>query len=170
LYKNKLCFDHTEKQWMIFKEHYWKKQEIILRYFLELAMNHDLPVNLHGKSAEKELFRVLSQYDIKNVVVHWFTGSPELIKIGINYGYFFSVTPAVFYSKKMQKVVELTPVEQLLSESDGPVKYKGQPTFIGKPALMKDVVQKIAQIKQQNHKEIERILYNTARKIFLGKN
>jgi putative DNA primase/helicase len=25
LYKNKVCFDHTDKQWMIFKDHYWQK-------------------------------------------------------------------------------------------------------------------------------------------------
>jgi TatD DNase family protein len=143
----------------------WSRQEEILTHFLEFARQHQLAVNLHGKDAEGTLFRILSQYDLRAVQVHWFAGSPELIKEGIKRGYYFSVTPAVLYSEKMRRVVELVPIDHLLTESDGPVSYKGQTTFIGEPALMETVVQEIAQIKQQPPDEIEPILYNNAQKL-----
>jgi TatD DNase family protein len=145
----------------------WKNQEAIFHYFLELAAQNRLAVNLHGKDAEGKLFSILSEYDLDLVVVHWFAGGPELIKEGIDRGYYFSVTPAVSYSDKMQKVVELVPIEHLLSESDGPVKYKGQVPVIGEPALMEDVIREIARIKQQNSHEIEQVLYETAKRLFL---
>ncbi len=147
----------------------WERQETILRHFLDFAVKNELTVNLHGKDAEKQLFEVLSQYDLKIVVVHWFAGSQKLIKEGINRGYYFSITPAISYSKKMRDVVELVPLEQLLSESDGPVKYKGKSPFIGEPALMQNVITEIARIKQHDRADVEHLLYKTAERIFLRK-
>jgi TatD DNase family protein len=143
----------------------WNKQEEILKHFLEFASQNELVVNLHGKDAEGTLFQILSQYDLRAVQVHWFAGSPELIKEGIKRGYYFSVTPAVYYSDKMRRVVELVPLDHLLSESDGPVRYKGQQPFNGEPALMEDVVREIAQIKQADSQEVEQILYNNAQNL-----
>jgi len=140
----------------------WRKQEEILRHFLDFANSHELVVNLHGKDAEGTLFQILAEYTLRAVQVHWFAGSSELIKEGIKRGYYFSVTPAVYYSDKMRRVVELVPINYLLSESDGPVQYKGQQSFTGEPALMGDIVRKIAQIKKENSQKIERILYDNA--------
>lgn len=148
-------------------EQAWNKQEKIFRHFLEFAVKRDLVVNLHGKYAEKELFEVLSEYNLKIVVIHWFAGAPELVQEGIKRNYFFSVTPEVFYSKRMRKLVELVPIEQLLSESDGPVKYKKPQKFVGEPALMERVVQEIATIKDLPLREVERQVYKTAIEIFL---
>lgn len=154
-------------RYFVKKAELWKKQELILGHFLDLAVRLNLPVNLHGKYAEKELFEVLKNYNIRNVVVHWFAGSPDLVVEGVSRGYFFSVTPEVFYSKRMQKLVELVPTEQLLSESDGPVTYKKPQRFTGEPSLMEDVVKAIANIKQQNFQEVAQVLYNNATEIFL---
>ena len=153
-------------RYFVKKEQLWKKQEQIFEHFLKFALENDLPVNLHGKYAEKELFDVLRMYDLKTIVVHWFAGSPELVKEGINRGYYFSVTPEVFYSKRMQRLVELVPIEQLLSESDGPVTYKKPQRFTGEPALMEDVVSEIANIKEQNPQDVARVLFKTAKEIF----
>jgi len=146
-------------------EQIWDTQEQILMHFLEFAAQNELIVNVHGKDAESALFQILSHYDLKAVQVHWFAGSPELIKEGITHGYYYSVTPAVFYSDKMRRVVELVPLDHLLSESDGPVPYKGQHPFIGEPSLMEDVVREIAHIKKEDIKEVEQILYNNAKNL-----
>ena len=146
----------------------WEKQELILRHFLDFAHKYNLVVNLHGKSAEQVLFEVLSEYNLRKVVVHWFAGSPELISEGINRGYYFSVTPAVSYAKTMQTVAEMVPLRQLLSESDGPVKFKGPSPCIGEPALMEKVVKEIAHLKGQNFQETAQILYQNAKKLLIG--
>jgi TatD DNase family protein len=148
---------------------HWEKQVEVLKHFLEWAVQHDLVVNLHGKYAEQDLFNLLAQFDLKVVVIHWFAGAPELIKEGINRGYYFSITPEVLYGERTQRLVNLVPVEHLLSESDGPVKYKGTKPFIGEPALMKDVIREIANIKQQKTEDIEQTLFKTAKEIFINK-
>ncbi len=154
-------------RYFIKEEKLWKKQEYVFNHFLAFALDKNLPINLHGKYAEKELFSTLSNYDLNVVVVHWFAGSPELVKEGVNRGYYFSVTPEVFYSKRMKRLVELVPIEQLLSESDGPVKYKKPQKFVGEPALMGKVINEIATIKNQDSGEVERLIYKTATDIFL---
>jgi TatD DNase family protein len=145
----------------------WKQQEKVLKFFIELALKNNLTINLHAKYAETELIELLAEYDLKNVVIHWFAGSPALVQRGINQGYYFSVTPEVFYSTRMQKLVELVPLNQLLTESDGPVTYKKPQRFTGEPALMMNVVKAIAKIKGRSHSEIEQILYLNATNIFL---
>ncbi len=152
------------------EEPLWKKQEEIFEHFLKMATKYQYTVNLHGKYAEKELFNVLANYEPRNTVIHWFAGGRKLIKEGVNRGYYFSVTPAVQYSEKMREVVQLVPLEQLLSESDGPVKYKGDNPFFGEPALMEDVVKEIADIKQQEYRVVEELVYSNAKKVFVVKN
>jgi TatD DNase family protein len=157
-------------RYFVKEEPLWKKQENIFKHFLDTATNHQYTVNLHGKYAEKELFEVLANYEPRNTVIHWFAGGRDLIKEGINRGYYFSVTPAVQYSERMQEVVQLVPLEQLLSESDGPVKYKGDNPFIGEPALMEDVVKQIAEITQQEYRVVEQLMYSNTKKVFIFKN
>ncbi|MHA1266212.1 MAG: TatD family hydrolase [Candidatus Helarchaeota archaeon] len=145
----------------------WEQQEIVFRHFLKYAEERQLTVNLHGKSAEKELIELLADYEINKVVIHWFAGGGELIEAGVKRGYHFSVTPEVCYGSRTQQLVEKVPIELLLSESDGPVKYKKPQQFVGEPAMMKAIIQKIAKIKQQDSKEIERIIYQNALQLFL---
>lgn len=145
----------------------WKQEERIFRNFLDFASVNNLAVNLHGKYAEGELIETLKEYDLKKVIIHWFAGTSDLIKEGIRRGYYFSVTPEVFYGKRMKTLVELVPIDQLLSESDGPVKYKEPHRFTGEPALMKDVVREIALIKKRPIEEVQHILYENATGLFL---
>lgn len=154
-------------RYFIKKEEAWEQQEFIFRHFLEFASERKLVVNLHGKYAELELFEVLSEYNLKDVVVHWFAGSSDLVQEGIKRKYYFSITPEVLYGDRMKKLVELVPIKQLLSESDGPVKYKKPRPFIGEPALMGKVIQQIANIKELKPQEVEQRLYENASQLFL---
>jgi TatD DNase family protein len=133
-------------------DHYFVKDTTLypiqtktFKKMLSLAQELKLPINLHTKGAEKEIFEILSSYELPNVNIHWYSGPEELLKLGIERGYYFSITPAISYSPPVKMVVELVDQEHLLLESDGPVKYSGQ---IGTPSMIKDVLVKIAAIKK----------------------
>ena len=151
-------------------DHYFVKdkelyplQKTIFDKMLLLAQDLGLPVNLHTKGAEKIVFDTLPSYKIPNINIHWYSGPEKFLKIGIDRGYYFSITPAISYSPVVKKVVLNVDKEHLLLESDGPVKYSGR---IGVPAMVKNVLNSISTLKKINSDELERQIEENTRKIF----
>jgi len=138
-------------------------QKTIFNKMLLLAQDLELPVNLHTKGAEKIVFDTLPSYKIPNVNIHWYSGPENYLKLGMDRGYYFSITPAISYSPVVKKVVLNVDKEHLLLESDGPVKYSGR---IGVPAMVKNVLNSISTLKKINSDELERQIEENTRKIF----
>lgn len=138
-------------------------QERIFKSMLSLAQKLNLPVNLHTKGAEKEAFDILPSYDIPNINIHWYSGPEKYLDLGIDRGYFFSVTPAISYSPAVKKVISKVNTDHLLLESDGPVKYSGK---VGTPAMVKDVLIKISKLKNIKESELEEQIEKNTKKIF----
>ncbi len=138
-------------------------QKTIFDKMLLLAQDLELPVNLHTKGAEKIVFDTLPSYKIPNINIHWYSGSEKFLKLGMDRGYYFSITPAISYSPVVKKVVLNVDKEHLLLESDGPVKYSGK---VGVPAMVKDVLNTISKLKEINLVELEKQIEENTRKIF----
>ncbi len=136
------------------KERY-PAQKKVLNFFFELASKNNIPVNLHVTGAEKEVLEMIETWSLKPylVNVHWYSGPINVLKKLVDLGVYFSITPAISYSLTHQRVVEQVPIEQLLTESDGNVKYKG---IIGEPSLVSTVVEKISEIKGIDILEVEK--------------
>ena len=138
-------------------------QKTIFDKMLLLAQDLELPVNLHTKGAEKIVFDTLPSYKIPNINIHWYSGPENFLKLGMDRGYYFSITPAISYSPVVKKVVLNVDKEHLLLESDGPVKYSGK---IGVPAMVKNVLNSISKLKEINSDELEKQIEENTRKIF----
>ncbi len=136
-------------------------QKIIFDKMLLLAQDLELPVNLHTKGAEKIVFDTLPSYNIPNINIHWYSGPEKFLKLGMDRGYYFSITPAISYSPVVKNVVLNVDKEHLLLESDGPVKYSGK---VGVPAMVRNVLNTISKLKEIPAPELEaQILENTMR-------
>ena len=138
-------------------------QKTIFDKMLLLAQDLELPINLHTKGAENIVFDTLPSYKIPNINIHWYSGSEKYLKLGIDRGYYFSITPAISYSPAVKKVALNVDKEHLLLESDGPVKYSGK---TGVPAMVKNVLNSISMLKEVNSDELEKQIELNTRKIF----
>jgi TatD DNase family protein len=78
-----------------------------------------------------------------------------LIK-AIDNGYFITEGPPATYSPGIREVVEKTPITNLLTETDGPVKYWKQPYNgqLTKPSFIQNVVEAVAGIKKMQVQEV----------------
>ena len=130
---------------------------------LTIAEKLNLPVNIHSKGAEKEVFEALSSYRIPHVNIHWYSGPETFLMEGIQRGYYFSITPALKYSPPVRRTTNLVDLDHLLLESDGPVKYSGQ---VGTPSMIKEVLNEVAKIKQVSVDEAESQIYRNTKKVF----
>ncbi|MHA1150095.1 MAG: TatD family hydrolase [Promethearchaeota archaeon] len=95
-------------------DHYFVKnkklyplQTQIFNQMLQIAQKLKLPVNLHTKGAEKEVFETLPSFKIPYINIHWYSGSEIYLKQGIDRGYYFSITPAINYSPLLKRTLTI---------------------------------------------------------------
>lgn len=139
-----------------------EKQRQVFRVFLEAARDHGLLLNLHTAGTWREVYELLVRYDVGYANFHWYTGPLDLIGAIEASGYTISVNPAVKIQRKHRAVVAAAPDNIILTESDGPYKYKGMEMS---PLLVPDVVREIAAIKGYEVGRVEKIvLQNFERK------
>ncbi|MFW9930517.1 MAG: TatD family hydrolase [Candidatus Thorarchaeota archaeon] len=138
-------------------------QTKIFTQMLSLAQKLNLPINVHSKGAETLIFEMLPSYKVPNVNIHWYSGPEKYIKLGLDRGYYFSITPAVKYSPAMKKTVTLVDLDHLLLESDGPVKFRGKS---GTPTMVKEVLNEVATIKKEDVKELGKKIWENTTDIF----
>lgn len=97
-----------------------EEQTSVLREILAGLKGKNKIVSVHSRKAEKELFDLLCEYDIKNVIFHWYSGSVDLIPSILMHGYYFSINEAMCRSKNGRLIIENIPKERLLTETDAP--------------------------------------------------
>lgn len=104
------------------KEGYATKdgQVAVLREVLSAIRGKKKIVSVHSRKAEKELLALLCEYEIENVIFHWYSGSVDLIPAILEQGYYFSVNEAMCLSKNGRAIIEKIPRERFLTETDAP--------------------------------------------------
>ena len=96
------------------------EQVAVLRGLLPAIRGKKKIVSVHSRKAEKELLALLSEYEIENVVFHWYSGPVDLIPAILGRGYYFSVNEAMCLSKNGRAIIEKIPQERVLTETDAP--------------------------------------------------
>lgn len=126
---------------------------------LEAVEKTGKPVQVHSRGAEKECLEVLSSFDVKSVLLHWFQGEAEL-RAADDRGYFVSFGPALMQSKRLQRMASGLDPAHILAESDGPVTF-AHLGGAGGPSLIPTVVFKLAELWKLTFSEAEqRLLRN----------
>jgi TatD DNase family protein len=128
----------------------WEKQLMVFDKMLRLAEKLDLPVIIHSRGTAEFIVDLLPSYNLKKVLLHWFSHPISALFKAIEKGYYITEGPPVVYSNGIREVVMKTPLTNLLTETDGPVLFRKDP-FNGqmtKPSFIREVVHTIANIKK----------------------
>lgn len=140
----------------------FERQLEIFRKFLKAAEELSLLVNLHAAGAWKEVLEELERYNIERAIFHWYTGPLSILEKIVEKGYMITVNPAVKIQNKMRKIVKEAPLSAILTESDGPYKYRGINLT---PEMIPDTVKTIAQIKGLDQNTVAEKIHQNAKKI-----
>lgn len=127
----------------------WEKQLMVFEKMLRLAESLGLPVIIHSRGTTDKIVEMLPSYNLKRVLLHWFSHPMSALSKAMDQGYFITEGPPVAYSNGIREVVKQTPITNLLTETDGPVTYWKQPYNgqLTKPSFIRTVVESIAEIK-----------------------
>jgi len=127
----------------------WEKQMMVFDRMLRLAEKLDLPAIIHSRGTTAQIVDMLPSYNLKRVLLHWFSRPMSALYKAVEHGYFITEGPPVAYSNGIRHVVKKVPLTNFLTETDGPVTYY-KPPFNGKltrPAFIPKVVEAVAEVK-----------------------
>ena len=154
-------------------DYYWtnenkEKQIKVFRDMLKLAKVNNLPVIVHSRDAFNDTYNILKEYNIVGII-HCFQGSVETANEYIKLGFLIGIGGVLTFknAKKLVKVVEELPIESFSTETDSPYltpePYRGSKN---KPYYVKQVIEKIAEIKSMKIKDVEKSIASNIMSIF----
>lgn len=143
----------------------WFKKQI------DLAKEVNLPIIIHDREANGEVFEILTENEVWDVgcVMHCYSGSAELAKEYIKRGIYISIAGPVTFNnaRKTHEVVKEIPLEWLLIETDSPyltpVPYRGKRN---ESAYVRHVAETIAEIKGISFEEVAKVTTENAKRLF----
>lgn len=139
------------------------KQMLAFKRHIEIANSVDMPIIVHSRMAREECLEMLEKNDAKKVVLHWFVCGEKQLEKALSLGYHISIGPSVIFEKHVQEFAKLVPPQNLLFETDAPVKYNGKEA---EPAWVKEVSRKVAEIKGIEHEKLCNIVEKNLKKLF----
>lgn len=138
---------------------------------IKLANKLNLPIVIHSRDAIMDTIDILKNEvkPIKKGILHCCQLNKDLVKAGLDAGFFISFAGPVTYksSKNANDIIEMVPDDRILIETDCP--YLSPEPNRGKrndSRNVKYVAEKIANVKNKNLEEIAKITYNNAKEIF----
>ena len=120
-----------------------EKQREVFERQLDLALEVDMPVQLHIREAHGEAMELMRRRHASGTlprgIMHCFSGSWELAKVYLSFGYYISLSGVITFknANKLLDVAKNAPLDRLLVETDcpyrAPVPMRGQrnePSFV----------------------------------------
>jgi TatD DNase family protein len=112
----------------------WAAQEASFRAHIRIAKARGVALVIHDRDAHDEILRVLEdEGPPEHTVFHCFSGDPEFAKACVARGYVLSFAGTVTFGNAayLREAAALTPVDQLLVETDSPfltpMPHRGRP-------------------------------------------
>jgi len=140
-----------------------ERQRSVFKEMLNVAEKLDLPVIIHSRGMTTQIVDMLPSYRLKGVLLHWFSNPISALFKAVEKGYYITEGAPTVYSNETREVVKKVSLTNLLTETDGPVRFF-KPPFNGKrttPAFIPTVVKAIAEIKKLDVKDVaEQIIEN----------
>ena len=138
---------------------------------IKASVDLNVPIIVHSRNAELETFEVLDKYKKENlkILMHCFTGTSDFAEKLMKFNTYFSASGIITFknSINLQKTFKRIPEEKLLIETDSP--FLAPEPMRGKknePSYIKYTLEKLAEIKSLNIKNLDNITTNNFNKLF----
>jgi TatD DNase family protein len=146
----------------------WDEQMKVFDLMLRLAEKLSLPAIIHSRGTTAQIVDMLPSYNLKKVLLHWFSNPISALVKAVERGYYITEGPLAVYSNGIRDVIRRVPLTNLLTETDGPVRFFKAP-FEGKrttPAFIPIVIGAFSEIKNMDVEEVAKQVWRNFQGFF----
>jgi TatD DNase family protein len=151
-------------------EHSPKEDQIeVLKFQIELAQKHDLPLIFHVREAFDDFWPIFDQYQGLRGVLHSFTDSRANFEKAMERGLYIGINGIATFAKNPAQldVYKTVPLDKLLLETDAPfltpTPYRGS---INEPKRLGAVADFVADLRGENPEDLAKATTENARQLF----
>ena len=159
-------------------DYYWRQdnKELQKQAFIkqiELANELKIPVSIHTRDAIDDMIAIIRKYKLEQSgVLHCCPFNRELVKHALENGLYigFGGTSTFKSSKNAKEIVNMVPNDKILIETDSPyLSPEPKRGTRNDSSNLKYVVEKLAEYKGIEPKQMAKITYENALKLFIKK-
>jgi TatD DNase family protein len=155
-----------------------KTQREVFETQIQIAYENKLPLQIHGRSAGKDIIEILSSNKNKLLenpgMFHCFAGNIDYLKKVLELGFYVGFDGNITYAgiapgedTPLSELIEYAPLDKIVTETDAPFltpePHRGSRN---EPSYVIIVASFIAKIKKSSFGEVEKITTENAHKIF----
>jgi TatD DNase family protein len=148
------------------------QQEVLAKMF-DLAIQFDKPAICHIRTSKNstdafmDFLAITSRLDQKpKIVVHCFSGDQEIAQKILAAGFNISFTNLTFYSEKTKEAFKKIPLSNVMIETDSPFLSPKKDTRRNEPAFLREIAQKLADLRGVSLNKLASITTKNANKFF----
>lgn len=147
-------------------------QKNVFEEQLQIAIENDLPIVVHTREADEDTEAILKNalpLLKKKGVIHSFTSGIKLAEWCLSEGFYLGFNGIITFknAQNVQEVVSITPLNQLLLETDSPfltpVPHRGKENA---PFYLPFIAEKVAQLKNVPVTEVLEIAFKNSLRCF----
>jgi TatD DNase family protein len=155
-------YDHADR----------KVQRRVFEEQLQIAVDHAMPIVVHTREADDDTRSILQNFSGKLArggVIHSFTSGLALAEYCLGEGFSLGFNGIATFNSadNVRSVVDITPLEQILLETDAPyltpVPYRGRPNA---PCYLPFIAEKLAEVKACPVEDLLQQAWHNSMKLF----
>ncbi|MCE5331749.1 MAG: TatD family hydrolase [Bacteroidales bacterium] len=116
-------------------------------------------LTIHSRMAAAEVVSIIGDRFNGKIILHWYSGSKQVLQNAINNGYYFSVNHAMLNSESGIRIVANIPNDKLLIETDSPFVNIDSSNY-SQLFQIKKTIENLALFKSINVDELKILLWN----------
>ena len=100
-----------------------KKQQELFRRQIQIARSIDVPIVVHaGYGTDEDIVKIIKQEQAQDVggQIHGYMSNEKLVSELLDLGFYFSFGYLHSREEEFKKIIEITPLERILTETDSP--------------------------------------------------
>ena len=141
---------------------------------IEAAIDLEIPLIVHSRSAENDTYSILKKYYQKKklkILMHCFTGSTDFARKMLSLDAMFSASGIITFknSLELQSTFKEIPLDKLLIETDSPflapVPMRGKKN---EPSFIKYTLKKLSELKDVDKKKLDKITTDNFNNLFFN--
>lgn len=146
-----------------------ENQKKLLRFQLDLATKHNLPLILHIRDAFGDFWPIFDEYPDLRGVVHSFSSDTDDLEQVLTRGLYIGLNGIMTFTKNTEQLAaaKAVPLDKLLLETDAP--FLTPTPFRGKicePWMTRVTAEFLADLRGENLEDLARVTTNNAMELF----